>query len=208
MMALGKCILDIGHGIPVPRTYGVVELPVYFTKDCKIPNTFEEYLDIHEKVLSLWDVSTRRYRNGKYVSGSSQHCTVYLPDLGIYVRWRKTPSFTSNAEVLVGEPFLRGKIWCIYCFKPDESTLKDIKNCWNTEQGRFRNSVFLRKDGNRIWVYLRDLKICVGWIKGYGSQIFGDDNSGKLKWYDVLSDPYDPILELRKKINNCYGCWH
>ncbi|AIG97401.1 hypothetical protein AFULGI_00006000 [Archaeoglobus fulgidus DSM 8774] len=212
-MPLGKCVLEPG-GQKLPKFApepagaskdGEVELPVYFTGGRILGSTFEEYLAVHRIVLSLWDTSTRKYRSGKYVSGSSQYCVVYLQDVRLYVRWRRIPSFISNEEVLVGKPFFSGKTWHIQCSVPDESALNNIRKYWDAEQRKFRNSVFLRKDGNRVWVYLKDLKVCVGWIKGLGSRIFGS-NGRSDKWYE-LTEPYDFGLELRKKINNSYGCW-
>ncbi len=108
-------------------------------------------------------------------------------------------------DILVGYPMRRGKKWIVEFSKPDNGLIEKIRECWDTDKKKFRNSIFLKREGNMIWVYLEDLKICVGWEIGRGSVLFRK----------IINMAYrNPIFEgneygrdLRRKINNSFGCW-
>ncbi|AKG91844.1 hypothetical protein GAH_00824 [Geoglobus ahangari] len=184
-----------------------LELSTYFASNGILGSTFDEYLKVHRLALSQWDATTRKYRNGRFICGNAEYCVVFLKDVGFYVRWKRASSSDSSGEILVGKPLFDGKTWKISCFEPDESLLEEICEIWDPEKKRFENSIFLRMDGKMVWVYLTDLRICVGWVKGLGSKIFGRRKESKTQ---TETKPYTvhPFgLELRRKINNSYGCW-
>lgn len=184
-----------------------VKLPEYATSSGEIPEEFGKYLKIHLRVLHRWDQKSRIYTNGSLVYRSEWETVVFLKDLQVYVKWSRTNGFRVEDEILVGKPVLEGREWVISVHPPSEELLSRISENWDAEKKRFRNSVFLKKDGNMVWVYLKELEICVGWKAGKGGVLFGKNQrkANDKNYFDW--DYFRRAWELRRKISNSYGCW-